>query len=214
MRCSVTPSGTVTFRSVPASVFTVSRPLPTAVTVPTTRLAGAAAWAKASGATGSAGTTLSSRHRPKTLRMLDFLSFDFISSPHKRQTYIAGSEGKRETGCVWVDDRALGKVYGSFVTNCCGKCNELLLLYFRGDQKCKASRGTHVDSRQAPVMHQDRIPVPEVEGRQIVRQNLLDLHIVRLPSLLVGRLGGIVQQSIQLRVSVAAAIRPFRRYTS
>jgi hypothetical protein len=55
-------------------------------------------------------------------------------------------------------------------------------------------------------MHDDGIPVPEIDGGQVAGENLLDPDVVRATAALVRALGCVIEQGIELRIRVVPAV--------
>ena len=62
---------------------------------------------------------------------------------------------------------------------------------------------------QTAVMHDDRIPVPEIDGGQVAGENLLGLDVVHATAGLVGDLCRIVEQGVEVRTRVVGAVSAF-----
>jgi hypothetical protein len=60
-------------------------------------------------------------------------------------------------------------------------------------------------------MDHNRIPIPEIDGGQVAGENLLSLDVVSAATRGVRALGCIVEQGIEPRIRVAAAVSAFRR---
>ena len=60
--------------------------------------------------------------------------------------------------------------------------------------------------REAAVVHDDRIAIPEIDRRQIARQNLLRLGVIGMADIRVGTLAGVAEQRVQLRIGIVAAV--------
>ena len=60
--------------------------------------------------------------------------------------------------------------------------------------------------RQAAIVDHNRIGVPEIDSRQITRQHMLRFNVVRTPPGKVWTLGGVVEQSVEPRIRVMAAV--------
>ena len=60
--------------------------------------------------------------------------------------------------------------------------------------------------RQALVVHDDRVAIPEIDGGQIFGENLLRLGVILAAAGLVGILGGVIEQRIEFRIRVMAAV--------
>jgi len=56
------------------------------------------------------------------------------------------------------------------------------------------------------VVHHHRVAIPEIDGRQVARQDLLRFDVVLAPFLLIGTLRRVVAEGIELRIGVVAAI--------
>src|ERR1035438_629354 len=82
---------------------------------------------------------------------------------------------------------------------------------FRRLKKGIAARPRRRDAGQPPVMHHNRIPVPEIDGWQIASQNLLRLNIFGAPPGGVLTLRCIAEQGVEPRVRVVAAVHTFGR---
>ncbi len=86
----------------------------------------------------------------------------------------------------------------------------MLLRQLRRLKKRVTSRGRGNDVCEPPVMHHDRIPVPEIDGRQVAGENLLRLDVVRAPPGCVFALGCVFEQGVEPGIGVVAAVGALR----
>src|SRR5450631_3014878 len=68
-----------------------------------------------------------------------------------------------------------------------------------------------LDVFETAVVNHDCVEVPEIDGRKIAGEDLLDFVIVFAALLLVAGLPGIVEQEIECRIQVTSAIGAMRR---
>ena len=64
---------------------------------------------------------------------------------------------------------------------------------FRRLKKAEAARRSWEHMRQSPVVYNDCVLVPEIDGGQIVGEDLLRLHVIRTPPRVIAADLGIVE---------------------
>ena len=82
---------------------------------------------------------------------------------------------------------------------------------FRSAQEIEISRRIQPQIPHTVRMHHDIVEVPQIDVRQVLRQNALHLGIQRLSHLWIDLAPCLIDQRVDIRIRVVVAVRPIRR---
>ena len=88
----------------------------------------------------------------------------------------------------------------------CGTGNWLLGTDFRRLQKIVISRRIQGHVAHPPRVHQHVVEVPEIDGRNIVRQDLLNFGVELFADILIGLPARLVDQAIDPRIGIETTV--------
>src|SRR3974390_152136 len=86
-----------------------------------------------------------------------------------------------------------------------------LLGDLRRAQKVVISRRIDLNPSHSLGMHQHIIQIPQIDVRQLIRNDLLHLGVNRLALLLIERRSSLANQRVHSRVRIECPVRPLRR---